>query len=115
KKKKRRYFVLVNFSLFQYACRNTEAGSIKTVAIEMRGNGVNTNDQSYSLFTISHSDNMFIRIAKFVFHVFDHVGLRLAIFIRNPMFRFIFFMYCILLHVWVFFILFTYTPEIHPL
>uniref|UniRef100_A0A8R1TXG2 Golgin-84 n=1 Tax=Onchocerca volvulus TaxID=6282 RepID=A0A8R1TXG2_ONCVO len=85
----------------EHTCKNTETSSIKTVAIEMRGNGVNTNDQSYSLFTVSHSDNMFIRTAKFAFYIFDHVGLRLAIFMRNPMFRFIFFMYCILLHAWI--------------
>lgn len=42
-------------------------------------------------------------------------SLRLASFMRSPMFRIFFLVYCILLHAWVFFVLFTYTPEIHPL
>ncbi|KAL3998328.1 Golgin subfamily A member 5 protein [Acanthocheilonema viteae] len=97
----------------QYACINAEAAAVKAVTIEMRGN--NISDQSCSLFTLSHSDNVLIRMAKLAVCIFDHLGLRLAVFMRSPMFRFLFFMYCILLHAWVFFILFTYTPEIHPL
>ncbi|KAK6106847.1 Golgin subfamily A member 5 protein [Brugia pahangi] len=99
----------------EYACRNVETAAVKAVTIEMRGSGANANIESCSLFKVSHSDSMLIRIAKLAICIFDHIGLRLAIFMRSPMFRFFFFIYCLLLHSWVFFILFTYTPEIHPL
>ncbi|VDK83645.1 unnamed protein product, partial [Litomosoides sigmodontis] len=58
----------------EYACRNAEAAAVKAVTIEMRGNGVSTSDQSYSMFTISHSDNMLIRVAKHAFCIVDHFG-----------------------------------------
>ncbi|CAG9537764.1 unnamed protein product [Cercopithifilaria johnstoni] len=99
----------------EYACRNAEAAAVKAVAIEMRGNVISASDQSCSIFTISHSDNMLVHMVKLAVCIFDRLGLRLAVFMRSPMFRFFFFTYCLLLHAWVFFILFTYTPEIHPL
>ncbi|KAM3721430.1 Golgin subfamily A member [Dirofilaria immitis] len=84
----------------EYACRNAEIAATKAIVIEMRRNSVNSSDRNYSLFAVLHSDNMFIRSAKLAASIFDHLGLHLAIFVRNPVFRFFFFMYCILLHTW---------------
>ncbi|EJD74716.1 hypothetical protein LOAG_18006 [Loa loa] len=85
----------------EYACRSAETAAVKAVTIEMRGSGVNVSGQSSSSLTISHADNMLIRTAKLAVCTFDHLGLRLAVFMRSPMFRFFFFMYFLLLHTWL--------------
>ncbi|VDM95435.1 unnamed protein product [Thelazia callipaeda] len=90
------------------AYKNAEAAAVKSVAVDMREN---VYDQNSSLFMLSSSDNLPVHFSKLVFSIFDHLGLRIAVFMRSPVFRFFFLMYCLLLHTWVFFILFTYSPE----
>ncbi|EJW88490.1 hypothetical protein WUBG_00605 [Wuchereria bancrofti] len=58
----------------EYACRNAETAAVKAVTIEMRGSGANASVESCSLFTVSHSDSMLIRIAKLAVCIFDYVG-----------------------------------------
>ncbi|VDK36124.1 unnamed protein product [Gongylonema pulchrum] len=96
------------------AYRNAEAAAIKAVSIEMHEKNGNGLSPGLSLFGSGRSNNVPIRMAKYAVDIIDHLGQRLAFFMRSPVFRFFFFLYCILLHTWVFFILFTYTPEIHP-
>uniref|UniRef100_A0A915PZN8 Rho-GAP domain-containing protein n=1 Tax=Setaria digitata TaxID=48799 RepID=A0A915PZN8_9BILA len=84
----------------EYACRNAETAAVKTVAIEMHESAANGNGQNFSLYTVSHLDNLLIRTGKLAVSIVDHLGFRLAMFMRSPVFRFLFLMYCILLHAW---------------
>ncbi|VDD86650.1 unnamed protein product [Enterobius vermicularis] len=71
--------------------------------------------QHKSIFSSSGKEPSVIRISKGFLRGIDLLGLRLASFLRSPVFRIFFCIYCIALHSWVFFIILTYSPEIHPL
>uniref|UniRef100_A0A0N5AZF4 Golgin-84 n=1 Tax=Syphacia muris TaxID=451379 RepID=A0A0N5AZF4_9BILA len=100
---------------------------------------LNAPAQHRSIFTTSVHDGFIIRLLKGILIIVDSLGtvvqslyflvetfgkfnsslslfrLRLANFLKSPVFRIFFCIYYILLHVWLFFIILTYTPEIHPL
>uniref|UniRef100_F1KZA4 Golgin subfamily A member 5 n=1 Tax=Ascaris suum TaxID=6253 RepID=F1KZA4_ASCSU len=98
------------------AYRQAEAAAVKACAIDMRETaGVNVGARGSGFLQKAPGDSFSVLAAKSVLVGIDMLGLRLASFMRSPMFRIFFLVYCILLHAWVFFVLFTYTPEIHPL
>ncbi|VDM45176.1 unnamed protein product [Toxocara canis] len=98
------------------AYRQAEAAAVKACAIDMREmGGAGGTVRGSGFLQKAPGDSASIVAAKSILTGVDMIGLRLANFMRSPVFRIFFLLYCILLHVWVFFVLFTYTPEIHPL
>uniref|UniRef100_A0A915BFW6 Golgin-84 n=1 Tax=Parascaris univalens TaxID=6257 RepID=A0A915BFW6_PARUN len=98
------------------AYRQAEAAAVKACAIDMRETaGVNVGVRGSTFLQKEPGDSFSMLAAKSIVMGIDMLGLRLASFMRSPMFRIFFLVYCILLHAWVFFVLFTYTPETHPL
>lgn len=98
------------------AYRQAEAAAVKACAVDMRETGGGSSLQRLPPFLeVSSTDSSSLRVIKSVVGLIDILGLRLANFMRSPVFRLFFLIYCVLLHAWVFFVLLTYTPEIHPL
>ncbi|VDK46969.1 unnamed protein product [Anisakis simplex] len=95
------------------AYRQAEAAAIKACAIDMRETG--SSNRSTSFLPRKPNDSASTIAFKSVVNIVDLAGFRLANFMRSPVFRIFFLIYSILLHIWVFFIVFTYTPEVHPL
>lgn len=63
---------------------------------------------------INMQDAPLTRRVKGAVNSVDAFGIRLGVFLRRyPVARIFFIAYCALLHLWVFFVLLTYQPEMH--
>jgi len=100
--------------------REAESAAIRSSSsfvIDMGSDGTTLTSRGVpSFLEESPSDTGVTRGVKKVYGTLNGVSVRLGLVLRRyPTTRVFLFLYCLLLHVWVFFILFTYTPETHPL
>ncbi|KAK0425534.1 hypothetical protein QR680_009249 [Steinernema hermaphroditum] len=67
-----------------------------------------------TLFEPHSTDSATVANLKSAYYAIDKTAQKIGVFVRrSPLFRLFLIVYCVVFHLWVFFLIITYTPEIH--